>query len=317
MSDYLGTLVWYNIGGEEPLPVTRGELARWFEELSLDEAFLPAQPRGVEAFRAATTGLSDEWVSGGIRYRASVRETTSNSEFVLRQLWASWTDENGETQSRRVADLQFFRPRRTADGRQHGTEVLKTMLHRGLEDLDRARLQAIVDRCERAYKAFATRQSTQAIRFTVRRYLIDRLSAVSMRAGGGGTYFVPPEHHETVRALAQLVRRCGPQCRMLFTPVVNEPEQRDMIRESVEQDVEARVDSLLRTLDEWRTKNAGKHPSVELLGNWGGEQVNLADLMVTYGDLLDATFERAPDRLEELGAAIAGMQAAAAQGLRR
>lgn len=318
MSDSLGTLVWYSIGGptDEPLPVSQEALAAWFDELALDAALLPPPTRGVEAFRAATSGLADEWESGGIRYKVSVREAKRTDDFVLRQLWASWVDADGNPQSRRVADLQFFRPRRVTAGRVHGTEKYKTMLHQGLEDLDRARLKAIVDRTRAAYEMHLNRLSTQVVRGLIRNYLLQQLRAVSMRSGSGGTYLVPTEHHETVRALRKLVARCGPQCRLMYTPMIDDPEQRDMIRDAVEADVEGRCESQLRDIDDWARKNEGKAPSMLLLGSWRAERGVLQELLLQHGDALGVTFDRAPDRLEDLGRAIDEMQLRAAAALR-
>lgn len=316
MTGYLGLLAWYNIGPtDEPLPVARDGLAAWFEELGLDSGFLPPPVRAVEAFRTATSQLTDEWVSDGIRYRLVVREAERTEDYVKRQLWATWSTVEGP-QERRVADLQFFRPRRVTAGRIRGTEKLKTMMHQGLQDLDRERLRAVVDRCRRQYEAYVHQLSPRTLREIVRNYLL-HLGAISLRAGGGGVFFVPLDQRDQVGALRQLLSRCGPQCRLMFSPMVDDPEQREMLRDSVELDIETRVQAVLRDIADWTNKNPGKRPSTLMWRSWHGEYEVLSDVLVRFGDLLDATFADAADRLEDLGEAIkdtGGLVAAGARG---
>lgn len=318
MSQFLGVLCLYSITSgvaDEPLPITREGLEAAFAELQLDERFLPTPVRGVEAFRAATSNLSDSWESGGIRYKVSVRETERTEDYVLRQMFATWTDAEGIRQERRVADLQFFRPRRVTAGRIRGTEKLRTMLHRGLEELDRERLQALVDKGRAQYDMYVHRLTPHAMRLLVRSYL-QYLGGVSLRAGAGGAYFLPLEQLDQVRLLRDLVHRFGPQCRLMFTPMVDDPEQREMIRDAVELDVEARVQSLLRDIEEWTRRNPDKTPSALTMRSWDDEHGVLTELLLSYGDLLDCAFERAGDQLEDLKRVIGRMGGRFASGLR-
>lgn len=317
-SEFLGVLCMYSITSgvaDEPLPITREELEAAFTELKLEPGFLPAPVRGVEAFRAATSNLSDSWTSNGLKYKVSVRETDRTDDYVTRQMLASWTDADGIPQERRVADLQFFRPRRVTAGRIRGTEKLKTMLHRGLDDLDRERLDALVKKARSQYDMYVHRLTPHAMRLLVRQYL-QFLGGVSLRAGAGGAYFLPLDQLEQVRVLRELVRRFGPQCRLMYTPMVDDPEQRDMIRDSVELDVEARVQSQLHDIEDWRRRNPGKTPGVTIVRSWTDEHDLLADLLVDYGDLLNVAFGRAADQLEDLKGAIDRMNGQLASGLR-
>lgn len=305
MTDMLGVWAWYSIaneGSDEPLPVTRDELGAWFKELGLEEGFLPTPVRGVEAFRVATTGLADEWVSNGTKYRVRVRETERTEDYVKRQLFATWSGPKGP-QERRIADLQFFRPRRTMHGRVHGTEKLKVMMHQGLEDLDEARLRALVERAKAQYQMHLTRLTPHAMRNIVRGYVL-WLGGVSLRLGGGGNYFLPIEQLEQVRQLRKLIGRCGPQCRLMFTTVFDDPEQRDMLREAIEIDVEARAQQLVRDIDEWRRRNPGRAPTTLTWKAWLAEQGVLTDLLMRYADELEVTFDRAAIAVEQLRATI-------------
>jgi len=299
----LSLFVWYTISsgaGEEPLPITREELKDLLVKADIDPQFLPDTSRAIDAFRSATTAATDEYDSDGTPMRLVVRETRQTPTHVMRQVFRQWTNaESGEIEEQRVADLQFFRPRRTAAGRVHGTERLRILVDQRMSGLDRARVDALVKRIQAAYKTNRDRLSSHAVRAVARTYLY-RLGAVAVADSGGGAYLLPPEHRAEAQALQAVIRQCGPGCRLRVIPLPDEPDLREMVVESIDVDIETRALVLVRDVGEWVAGHPEVAPTTARWTGWRAECRIMQDLLLDYSDRYDATFPRAGAALDTL-----------------
>ena len=298
---HLGAVTWYTItsGTDAPLSITRDDVARWFTELGIDPSYLPPTIKGVDAFRSATTTAGDTYVDQGVCYTLIVRETRSGADtYVLRQVFQCWSDDDGPRE-RRVADLQFFRPHRIGAGRIHGTERLMTMTHQGLTGVHKERVAAVVARCVASYKVATRQLSAHAMRGVVRAYFAG-LGAIAVQAGVG-TYFVLPDRLAGLAAIQEVVARCGPRCRLVVLPVVDDEQRRALVFASVEAEVDRRCQETLGEIGQW----VGHGPSAAKVASWRADFSAVLGVVLEFCEVVGAPgFERAHASLEELRVAV-------------
>ena len=297
----LSLLVWYTIssGSDGPLPIARDQLKQMLTDAGMDGVNLPASARTVDSFRSATTNASDEYDSGKRRVRLVVRETGQSVNYVMRRVFKQWTDDDGDIQEQRVADLQFFRPERRSAGRVQGSERLRCLVDQRLRGIDRARVTALVQRIETHFEANRDLMSTAAVRAVVRGYL-DRIGAVQMAESGGGAYLVSPAQRAEVESLKQLVLACGQNCRFRIIPLPDEPDLRTMVIESIDTDLAARAEAVARDINDWMGEHPKGSPTTPRWLSWRSELSLMQDWLVAYADLYDNVFPTAAAALERL-----------------
>lgn len=322
-SSYLGYLCWYTLTtgpqGAETLDVTPEQLTQWFKELGLDSSFLPKQMRSVDAFRGATSPTrTSEYVSeDGVRYRLSVVEHGSTQDLIKRYVMRrpvdrrlevpELADEDEEPDGpvhpgKRVANITFYRPRRSMHGRVSGSEDVRYRLHAGIDGVDREQVQAFVDNCLTEYEAMRHSLTPARMRALLRDYLTFKNAVPILH----GLWFAPLRVEDSIRALQALTARMGQACRMILVPLVDDPEQREMLRQAIDDNVEESARSLLDKIAAWdkRNPNPNKAPTPGVIDSWREEYRGLQNLVSSYSDELDLAFPAAADALEDLQAAI-------------
>jgi hypothetical protein len=300
MSSTLGLLAIYTVstGGEKTLDVTRDQLEGWFAELGLNTQFLPSSAKAVDNFRAAaSTSHTREYVGAdGKRYRLVIEEKKSDPDLIVRWVMRQGLSEGGQTL--RVADITYARGRRRTSGRVKGSEDVWARLHAGLRGAERVQIQGFVDECLSRYGQLSRQLTPQRVRALLRDYL-NSIDAVQL-APLAGTYFIPREHMDAARRLGVFVDRCGEGCRMLVAPVVDTPEQRDMVAAAVDADVDGRARKTLEDIAAWQAVNPRKTPSSQLTDSWVSEFRGLQEMLLRYTKEYDIAFPQAADSLEEL-----------------
>lgn len=301
----LAIFLWYTIPGsaEEPLDVTREQMKGWLEEAGIDPAIMTVEVYPVNVFRSSTTGMVDQYEIGDTPVKLIVREAGRSDTQVTRHVIRQWVDGAGVPRESKVADLQFIRPRRTAAGRVHGSEELRTSIDKRLSGVDKESVAAFVKRCVVRYEVNLDLLPPHAMRAMIRNFLVG-LGGVAVADSGGGAYLIAPEHRRQLAALRDIVRRSGQGCRLHFIPVVDEPELREMVLESVEADVTARAYSLMAELTDWTSKNPEAIPTVQRWSAWRSSCGLLTDHLMDHSARYHASFDQATAALERLAMMI-------------
>jgi hypothetical protein len=304
MSDHLGHLIAYTIstGSDEPnLDVTRDQLEAWFDELGISTQFLPGATRTVDAFRQATSGVVEEYTNEeGQKFRLVVEEMRNEPNLVVR--WVMRQGLSVGTKSIKVAELKFYRPRRTPGGRVAGSEDVKSLIHRGLGGRDLEVTQAFVDGCLARYSKIRRQLGPDRVRKIIRDTLA-RKGAIPVQPTNT-LYFVPPDAYPVALAVREFVQRCGGKCKMLLVPVVDDEDQREMLREAIDSEVDTRAHGTLEAMAKWQADNPLKTPGRLLMHGWLLEYRGLTAMLERYGDQYEMTFPLAAQSLENLQVAM-------------
>lgn len=268
----LGSILWFTIGGSTtydakgarvtaPLRVSYEAVEAAFSQLGLDPQFLPPRIRPIDCFRKATGGVTAEYaIESDIpdaRVTLVVKEVNVTTEQVERHVIREIRDGRRQTIGhQKVAELKFFRGRRTAAGRVPGTEQFTSALRAGLPDEEREQLVRLIERAQGEYEALNAHLTSQAIRGILRAYLV-HLHAVAVRPSGG-IYFVSNDSMDVVIKLQDFVSGLGPGCALHQLPLVDTTEQRDMLTDAYQTEVEDDVRELMRDIVAYQEKNADR-----------------------------------------------------------
>lgn len=303
MSDHLGYLIAYTIstGSDEPnLDVTRDQLELWFDELGISTKFLPGAIKTVDAFRQATSAQVEYTNEEDHRFRLVVEEMKTGPDLVIR--WVMRQGLSAGTRSDKVAEITFYRPRRKTGRRVAGSEDVKSRLHKGLRGRDLEVTQEFVDGCLERYGKSRRQLSPHRLRKIVRETLT-RAGAIPIQATNT-IYFVPSDGYDTALAMREFVSRCGGTCKMLLLPLIDDDDQREMLREAIDTDVDCRAKVTLGAVARWRAENPTKTPGPLLIHAWVREYRGLTAILERYGDEYEMTFPLAAQGLEDLQAAL-------------
>src|SRR5512140_2190467 len=132
------------------------------------------------------------------------------------------------------------------------------------------------------------------------RNYLTRLGAVAVADSAGGAYLLSPVHREAAEALQAIVRQCGPGCRLRLIPILDEPDLREMVIESIDVDIEARALVLVREVANWVTEHPKESPTTAKWTSWRAECRIMQDWLVDYMERYDAMFARAATALDTL-----------------
>ncbi len=239
--DWLGYLVWSTITETE---VTAEQLRREFKACGVDESLLPRPTAARDAFRKAVALAERRRENlGPDRYlNLMAREVQKDRKTMTVHLVREVVD----SANRRLSYAPIAEMRLEGEKYTHGVlsgHTLSAVEHQALRDA--------ADGYPHARDYFDGR----AIRGMVTD-ILGTCAPVSVRPSGS-VYFVPRAHDAKVRALQALVDALAAygttsqhRSVMRAVPVIDSPEQRAMVTQSLEEQVEA--DSL-RVVEELRT----------------------------------------------------------------
>lgn len=305
----LALQVWYRIAadnGQEPIPISRAELLAAVTELGIEGCQLAAG-NATDAFRTATSRMVGEYTKDGRLIRLAVREGRKNDDMLLRYVYRIWKDDDGIKHEARSATLEFFRPRRTAAGRIHGSERLRTMVDRRLDGVDKEHVTALVQRAVARYEATQSNITPHGLRSLVRNQ-VARLGGIALIGAAGSQFLVPTTEHEYVKRLQALVERCGGECSFNWAEVPDTPRWRATYAASADADLEATAGHLLQEVRDFlATKDFT--PSGRQLAAWRLEANVITERVMTIGDLVEEPCPRTSTVLETVLELLAEMPA--------
>ena len=248
-----------------PVRVTMDQLETWFEDLDLNKEYLPPRIKKVDAFRKASSEAKREYPGPerGQTVVLRVVEIDYNPEFVLRHVLRDVHDKRTQTTtSSHVATMKFMRGAKTAAGKKHSSEHYKTTINNNLielrldqtpsgkryplADTDRAHIEMLLAEFDVRYTDLAANLHADAIRAVIRNYITD-LNAIGVKPSGG-VYFVHNSRQRTVDALQSLVRRVGQGCTFHQLPLLDTLDQREMLTEAFQTEVQDEVNKLLKEI---------------------------------------------------------------------
>ncbi len=238
--EWLGHLLWYTVAD---CRITRDELEALFAQAGLPAEYLPNPINARDAFRRATKAaeVKREQLADGKWRNLLVREVASSPRTVIRHLVSEVVDSSNKRLDYR--------------------EVVRFTLDETRPDIE-VQYLSYPDEKEKAAVSEALREYSQAcvsydgrnVREVVWRILAD-CAPVSVRTSGG-VYFVPRKFERTVEALKVLVKGLRPYVvskntsSLWSVPVVNAEEQRQMVEESLDEQVKVESERIIKEMTE-------------------------------------------------------------------
>lgn len=234
----LGRIVLFTITDE---PVAHSDLERWFSDLGLDDKYLPAQGKSLDAFKKATSDTKDSYPMKRQRTgQLLCRDVTSTGEFVRRQI----TREIKDGGKKRLAydeaiTCTFYRP--PAD-RQDAAQLRIVVNDQVLEDEELKIVQLVAQSIKVRYDRYYQYLDGQKLRACIRGYL-KKLNAIEIK---GGVYFVHASRDDELNRLAELVGKFGGGCHMNMIPIVDLERERKFIAQVFEREASQALNDLTR-----------------------------------------------------------------------
>lgn len=310
--DFIGSILWYSIAGsvdrssgkreQIPVRVTRDQMTAWFAELGLDPTFLPPRILKVDAFRKATSAIKREYALPDERRAVLyVDEVDSNDDFVLRHVMRKVYDPRQQVDDDKlvadfVASLKFFRGGRTSMGKRATGDHYKSRPKPGLDQVDLLEVEALLEDVDNAYTDLSANLNEDKIRAVIRNYL-GHLNAIAVKPQGA-VYFVHNTRQDTLDALQVLVRRIGQGCSFEQIPLVDTGEQRTMLNEAFQNEVEDDVRLLLVKIATINEKTRGGPVKASVYAELSETYKQVAARSEEYAVLLDQAQGRAASALE-------------------
>jgi hypothetical protein len=229
---FLGSLVWFTISD---CRVVRDDLAAAFDEAGIDQKYLPKPISPRDAFRRATKRIEMKEIPIGDASEEKflnllIRDVRQNKDVIVRHVVREIRDrQNTRLQHLAVADLRL-----TEQGKYSalGMQPLATLLKEEAAAID----AFMVD-----YDIEQENYNGRTVRDIIWSVLRD-CDPVNVRPSGG-VYFTPEEHREKIDSLKRLVsilskhNTNGHKSSLWSIPVINADEQKEMLQESLEDQV--------------------------------------------------------------------------------
>jgi hypothetical protein len=239
----LGRIVLFTITDE---PIRRDDMVKWFRDLDLDEAYLPAPNKYLDAFKKATSDTKDTYPMSKDRTgNLLCREVSSTPNYITRQI----TREVKDGGKRRLSYTEaitctFYRPTKADDqsAAHLRVQVNPTNLEKGELTLVQQVAKDIVSR----YHDYYDFLDGQKVRGCIRSYL-KKLNAIEIK---GGVYFVHSSRDDELARVADLVSRFGGGCHMNMIPMVDLERERAFMAKVFEREASQSLRDLTREVDE-------------------------------------------------------------------
>jgi hypothetical protein len=309
-SRFIGSVLWYSVAGTVergtdgkrntvPVRVHQDELVAWFQELGLDQDYLPPRIKKIDAFRNATSQVRREYACGdeGSGQYATLRieEVKSDNEQVIRHVVKDVRDERKEQLSRtHLATVKFIRGGRSSLGKRNSGDHVKTMVLSRTRGEDRDQVDELLVEFERRYEDLGVFLHSPALRGVIRD-LLASLNAVAMKTSGG-VYFVHKNRWADLDKVQKLMHCIGQGCVMEQFPLVDQADSRRMLTDAFESEVEDEVRLLLKDIAEANSKS-GK-VAARRYAEISARYRELEGRSAEYTELLDLAQGKAGDALE-------------------
>lgn len=245
----LGRLVLNTISEEK---VRRDDLVRWFDELDLDESFLPMENKAVDAFKKAVSDTKDSYpLSRGREAHLIPRDVASNTDYIQRQITREIQDGGVKklTYDEGIT-VTFYRALRGADQSSARLEVTPNLTR--LPTSEHPYIQQAAKDVYTRYDSYLNYCDSQKVRAMVRGYLRRKLNAIEVK---GGVYFVHCSRDDELGRLAELVNRLGGRCEMILIPIPDSQRQRAFVVRTYEREAAQSLNDLTRDIAEAASGN--------------------------------------------------------------
>jgi hypothetical protein len=296
---FLGRLLWYTV---TDLKITREQLASIFAAHGIDEKYLPNPISARDSFRRATKEAEQKRIEIKDDTRAAgndtpapdanatdkapekkgtkclnlmVREVFMNHELIIRQLVREIVDgQNKRLDYRPIYELALEEDRFSA-----------SPLVDDISDIEKAKVEAI----ELDYEDGKINYNGRHLRDVVNKILFD-CNKVAVRPSGG-VYFTPIAYEETTLALQHAVSDLGEytvtceKSKMWSIPVIDVSEQRDMIQETLEDQVKNESQALIKEMAEIIQK--GRKVTAKTAAQYIDRVKGLQGMVKEYEDMLE------------------------------
>lgn len=239
----LGRIVFYTISDNQ---VSREALVKKFQELGLDEKYLPTTNKYQHAFEKATSDMNGKSypLAGERTAHILCRNVSHSRDQTTRQI----TREIQDSKARKLAygeviSVVFYRP---SDPANQSTAKLRIRINPDDLELDeKEHVQAIARDIKAQYDRYYDFLDGQKIRAMVRNYL-RHLNSIEIK---GGVYFIHANRDEELARLRELVNWLGGGCFMEQIPVGDLEGQRKFITRSFEREAGQALSDLIRDMD--------------------------------------------------------------------
>lgn len=253
----LGRIVMFTITNN---PVLRDDVVQWFEDLDLNTRFLPAELRGIDAYKKATTDV-DEYNydrKDGTKSILLTRDVSTDREMIVRHIVREVRNSARKTLSHASVVEAVFYKQKVVNGHNAGGERLRlTRLNDGLYPDEIPTIDRVIADIEAKYDQYAQFLDGNKVRFMVREYL-KYLNSLEIK---GGVYFVHKNRTEELLRLRELVNRCGGGNRMDQIPLVDTANERDIVIEAFQREAEESLNEIVGEIAKVRSQRHSISPA--------------------------------------------------------
>lgn len=224
---FLGKLLWFSL---PEILISLPELHDVFKKDSIDEKFLPKPICARDAFRRATKLAESKKIRLDEERHLNllVREISSTPDRIVRQMVREVVDSKNE-RLEYLPIVTFIQEKNDMDYQSHGVLYQEE--------------QEAIEKVVNGFDLFKEKYTSQTVRAIVMD-ILETCSPVAVRPSGG-VYFTPETYSDQVKNLQNLVTDLSPFCcdnaktDFHTVPVIDVDEQRDMVNQSLEEQVKS------------------------------------------------------------------------------
>lgn len=233
---FLGFLTWFSIAD---CRITRPQLSGAFAAADIDEEMMPKEISPRDAFRRATKAgeTKREDLGSGQYLNILVRDVKSDQDQIVKQLVREVVDaKNIRLEYLPVCDLVY---------KNEDLHVIPREIMNHHEQTARMNIEEAFETEKGHYNGRTIRDIVQDI--------LRGCSPVAVRPSGG-VYFVPEKHGDALKALQTFVREIDSykvtdrRSSLYMVPVVDAEEQRQMLQESLEDQVKNETETIVEEM---------------------------------------------------------------------
>lgn len=289
--EYLGCLIWHTVS--DVLKIPSEDLKNALEELGL-EKFMPRKINPRDAFRRVTKSLETRRVPYGKDSYANllIREVKQTEGEVIRQVVREVVD----SENKRLDYLPVMQLEMGQDNR-----LVMNSLVEDLTPTEYATIEKLPQMLEEAQD----RYDGTHIRYMLY-IMLQHCNPVSVRPNGG-VLFIPQKHSglaESIKKLAKKLDRYEGNVRVWSVPVIDATEHREMVEESLEEQV---INGSISLINEMKKiiENPNNRITAKSAQSYAERIRKMKDAVIEYEDMLETQATKARENLE-----LARLQAA-------
>lgn len=288
--EFLGHLLWYSVSNS--VGVSGEDLKKELTDLGLEE-YMPRKINPRNAFRRMTTwyaGTKNVPYQNGTTVNLLVREVADDAQKIVRQLVREVVDSSNVQLS--------YTPVVQIELDKNGNLTSFPMIAK--KDLLREEKE-IMDKLPGMLQKACTFYDGVPIRYMIS-VILGECGPVAVRPNGG-VEFVPQKHVETVERLKDLSKRLSTydgRVQMWSVPVIDASEHREMVQESLEEQVLGGTSALIhemKGLVEGTYKHSPKI-TTKVAQGYAERIKKLKDLVGQYEESLEFQATKARENLE-------------------